>query len=316
MADSPTHGAVDVGELAATAAAAAAGDEQQQQRLTEIFETYLQQHMHSHLARQEAQHRASDAVRPRLPKPDAYKGGPHVDEWIFIIDNYLTASGVELDIERITIATIYLRGPALVWWRRIDSNPNDRPTSWSSFCAGLRATFQPTNPAEDARDKLARLRQTGSVAAYATIMRNTALDIPTMTDDELKDRFIRGLRTATQNECRMRTPATFEAAVQVAERYDALRNISTWRKEPISSFYSGGDSGPSAMELGAAVDFRTHLPTPRTPSPNGGSRQFRQKLTPELQQMLIKEGKCFFCRQPGHMALNCPERLRQQRAGK
>lgn len=33
-----------------------------------------------------------------------------------------------------------------------------------------------------------------------------------------------------------------------------------------------------------------------------------KKLTPEEQSQLTKEGKCFYCKKPGHMAHRCPSR--------
>lgn len=255
------------------------------------------------VAQQEA-HRLARDSRVRLPKPDVFSGGKKLkdtEEWLFVVDTFLTASGVELDIERITVATGYLRGAALTWWRLVSQTGHPgRPTTWTEFCQALLATFQPINPAEAARDILARLRQTTSVRQYASLMRDTALEIPGISDDELKDRFIRGLKSAIQTEVRLRTPATFDDAVKIAERYDAVLYRLT---KPISTgtnpFGHGGSNGPTPMELGAALDAN---PSSRTP--NGD----RQRLTPALRQQLIKEGKCFYCRKKGHMALNCPER--------
>ena len=49
------------------------------------------------------------------------------------------------------------------------------------------------------------------------------------------------------------------------------------------------------MELGAATAV---------------NRQRRPKLTEELRMRLIRQGRCFFCREPGHIAKDCPERKR------
>jgi len=241
----------------------------------------------------------------KLPKPEVFKGGKQmreVDEWIFVMNTYLTACHIHLDIERITIASGYLRDAALTWWRQVnqEGNPN-RPTTWAAFCQVLTCTFQPLNPAEVARDTLARLRQTTSVRQYAAMIRNTALEIPGITDDELKDRFIRGLKPATMAEVRLRAPTSFAQAVQLADRYDTLRySITRPAAMPSVPFPSGSSNGPSAMELGATLDASHNSPAPR--------HQPRPRLTPQLRQQLIKEGKCFLCRKPGHMAMNCPER--------
>ena len=37
-----------------------------------------------------------------------------------------------------------------------------------------------------------------------------------------------------------------------------------------------------------------------------------KKLTPEERSRLAKEGKCFYCKKPGHMAHGCPSRPKQR----
>ena len=37
-----------------------------------------------------------------------------------------------------------------------------------------------------------------------------------------------------------------------------------------------------------------------------------KKLTPKEQSRLAKEGKCFYCKKPGHMARGCPSRPKQR----
>lgn len=33
-----------------------------------------------------------------------------------------------------------------------------------------------------------------------------------------------------------------------------------------------------------------------------------EKLTPETRAQCIKEGRCLFCREPGHIVVNCPKK--------
>ncbi|EFN59617.1 hypothetical protein CHLNCDRAFT_133051 [Chlorella variabilis] len=156
--------------------------------------------------------------------------------------------------------------------------------------------------------------QTGSVRSYVTAIRNTALLIPGIQDAEIKDRFIRGLKQRTQQDVRMRAPATFEAAVEMAERFDALMYDRYRQSKPF-----GQTPGPQPMELGAVMHNR-HNPAsgnrwdrqqPSSFSPGNRRQPDRPKLTPELRQQLLREGKCFYCRKTGHMALQCPERRQQ-----
>ena len=115
----------------------------------------------------------------------------------------------------------------------------------------------------------------------------------------------------------MRSPISFEQAVQLAERYDAMLYTSP-RSQAIPF---GHGSGPTPMELGAITDQRRSYGnnsgqrngyhTASTSNRHDGSNNRRPpQLTPELRQQLIKDGKCFYCRLPGHRALDCAQRKR------
>lgn len=286
-------------------------ERQQQEQLARFIEERVQSQvgpaLNAALAAAEATRLARDIVRPKIIKPEAFTGNrdrESVEQWLFLSDGFLAASGVTDDLNRITIMSTYLRGPALAWWRRVSTlAPPERPTTWADFGTQLLRTFQPINPAENARDRLARLHQTGSVRAYGTLMRNAALEIPDITDAELKDRFIRGLKKETMKDVRMRAPSSFEQAVQLAERYDSM--LYTNPRNHAIPFGSG--PGPAPMELGAITDNRRSYHTTNPNQSHGGSRP---KLTPEMRNQLIRDGKCFYCRNPGHLALDCAERKR------
>lgn len=81
-------------------------------------------------------------------------------------------------------------------------------------------------------------------------------------------------------------------------------NFPRPRKETVPF---GNSNDPSPMELGAMTDSRAH------PNGHGGNGQKRPKLTPALRQQLIKEGKCFYCCQAGHMAIDCPDKKKHMR---
>jgi hypothetical protein len=55
--------------------------------------------------------------------------------------------------------------------------------------------------------------------------------------------------------------------------------------------------------------FKLHIPrhmSIMTPEPAGPRKH--QKLTDELRAQLMESGSCFYCRKPGHVALDCPVR--------
>jgi Zinc knuckle len=64
-------------------------------------------------------------------------------------------------------------------------------------------------------------------------------------------------------------------------------------------------SGPAPMELGAITNKKgkgkTTATEPRTGKPP-------RKLTEEQREKLRKEGLCFYCKEKGHLAFDCPKK--------
>ncbi len=262
-------------------------------------------------------------IKPVKPEAFSGKANENVRQWIFSVELWFVAGGVLTDPEKIVLGVGLLRDTALVWWRSIHDLP-DVPTTWEEFKAATIHAFEPINPAESARDRLATLRQTGSVRTYASIFRSVAMSIPGVTDDEKKDRFIRGLKIKTMSEVKLRAPESFEEAVRMAVRFDSLifiRNVNPTTKTSTSH------PRPEPMELGAirANTTRSGNPPRAIRSVNAIARPSykdvttgkpftyppRAKLTPEERTKLSREGRCFKCREKGHLARDCPEHSRR-----
>ena len=230
------------------------------------------------------------------PKPDTFsatKTSANVDLWLFMMEEYMEATNMHGDERKIMEAATYLRGPALTWWRTIKQGPPEqRIINWALWKESFRNTFKPINSAKVARDKLAALRQDTSVRLYATEFRNIALDIPSITDDEKLDKFLRGLKRKTREQVELKEPATFDEAVRLAERFDTL----AWRygDSDTPTAMAANYTGPAPMQLGA---ISTAPPT-----------ETKTRLTPALREQLRKEGKCYYCREAGHVLADCPLR--------
>lgn len=240
-----------------------------------------------------------EPTRHAYVKLPEFEGKPSedVEEWLFSLQLHFDAHDTAAH-KRVKLAAASLRGTALTWWRfQVLSKEDAAPTTWDDFADALTAAFQPINPAKTARDKLANLRQTTSVAAYAHSFRNLALHIPDLHDAEKLDRFIRGLKPNTQRELAIRAPPTFEDAVNMADRYDTLvynqQRLHRRSTDPPHRRSDAGADGAVRVKLAAI---------------NANETKTYTKLTPELRAQLAKEGKCFYCRIAGHTAANCPSK--------
>ncbi len=150
------------------------------------------------------------------------------------------------------------------------------------------------------------LTQQRSVQDYVTQFRTLCFQIRGISAEEKLDRFVRGLKPTVQREVQIRDPETFDMAVQVAERIDAVEYRMRQQLPSVqrilpprftasavpprtlpSSSYSAPTLGPTPMELGALR---------------------RGPLTVIERERLRQNGGCFYCRKLGHILPNCPER--------
>lgn len=90
-------------------------------------------------------------------------------------------------------ASSFLTSIAASWWYTVVQSGNT-PSTWKYFRILVLNAFVPTHHIRRACHKLRRLRQTHSVSKYLAEFRNCILTISHMTDGELLDRFVQGLK--------------------------------------------------------------------------------------------------------------------------
>lgn len=261
---------------------------------------------------------SSGTINVRLREPDVFHGrfSDNVDRWLFQVDQYLLAAGEVASERKVAVAGSLLRGPAAIWWERMVienamKGHSEAECTWEQFKSGIREYFRPINYKERARDKLVNLRQTSSVADYVARFTTVAFEVDDLSDAEKKDRFFRGLKPQVATEIAIKgEPETFEEMVKMAERIDALiyrrlpgtnrqfnRQVNFNGNKANGNNNNRNSDGPTPMELGSISRVN-----------NNNDNQERTKLTPELRQQLIREGKCLYCREQGHIAVNCPKK--------
>lgn len=238
------------------------------------------------------------AIKPS--KPETFEGrrdAAQVDRWLFQVRQYCDFVKVRAE-DRVPFASLLLRGSAATWWqaKAVDAarRNNDRIKDWDEFETALSAQFKPANSVERARDKLARLQQTSSVKAYADAFRNLVMEIPGISDDELLDRFKRGLKLRTRQEVAIRRPKTLEEAEQLADEIDTIffQERGTGRRP--HEKHRPAAASPKSYDEAVPMDLDAY----------GESRQQGQGR-PKFQ------GTCYVCGAKGHKARDCRRREQQ-----
>lgn len=230
------------------------------------------------LQQQHAMAAQTQALATKLHNPDTYGGECDpalVEQWGHQVKQYILLQGVD-DGYQVALAATFLKAGALLWrverQTLVTQGVLPACTNIDEFLAVIKAHFVLLEGRHIARDKLAKLTQRSSVAAYSDAFLWLTLSIPGITEKEKIDRYIRGLKLEPRCEVLVEQVQTLQEAMVITDKVDSI----VWgarRVVPVSNEGSAGDTA-TPMELGV--------------------------VQPEFQ------GNCFTCGQWGHKASNCP----------
>ena len=253
--------------------------------------------------------------RVKPAKPDVFNPdirGVDLNLWIFQLETYMAFVKMPED-QKVDYASTLLRGAAISWWRNHVSlmDEDEDWNSWDVFVVKIKKQFQPINPVKIARDRLANLRQRTSVQEYTQRFYAITLDIPNITEEECIDKYIRGLKPRVAKEIELRGLNVLEDIVVAAQRYDSIDFRMSLRDRASSNHY-GSKSGISSYRKHSSnsgpMDIDSIMPSENSDSKKRHHGVPPKKLTEEDKAIMRKEGRCYYCRKTGHLAISCPNK--------
>ena len=260
------------------------------------------------------------------PKPSKFNGVErhYAAAWIDTMERYFTVCGTPDNAARIDLVTSYLEKEASIWWSSVIRS--NKILTWAQFRKVFLLNYQPVDAQREAAQKIQRLTQRASVKAFVELYRREVMMLDTTKYPEavLKDMFVSKLQYETQAALLAAdlTNMTLEAVMAKAQAIDgalwsAKQNTrpSGDRKGGFNGKYNGGSglgSSPNhPIELGAvsaASESEGDLEVNAVGYGGAsGSTKKLNKLTPEEREKCRREGRCFKCRQTGHMANTCTQ---------
>ena len=208
----------------------------------------------------QGQHISSSSSQLKAVKPSTFDGktkGHEVDYWLSEVERYFIVSGVNYhtDIKCVPYAVALLKLDASIWWDNhqhlVMLDEKLKVEYWSQFKDVICKHFQPANRSQNARDKLAELRQTHSVLAYTSEFNKLCIRIDDIAESEKLDKFIRGLKPNIRKEVKLKTPHALIDAISYAQTIDNIEYSERSNYKTSSSTYQGnrGYNGPAPMEV-------------------------------------------------------------------
>ena len=286
-----------------------------------------------------------DPKEPDVNNPPMYEGDQkNLETWITACHLKFAGQPSRFVTERqkLVFATSYLKGPPLFWiqpalGKYLVMSPQDKPpeelASFDAFTQALKTLYGDPNLERNALTALDNLKQLTTVANYisrfAVYSQHASLN-----DVGLRQAFYKGLKSGIKDELATRDYKTLKELQTLATKLDArLRERALELKTE-----APGVKPPSSTIPRAPIPVRPSTATPaiaiapvarpvnRTPVPQipirpqavpqapvtDGTTPMELdnlrvgKLTPTEKEKCLREGRCFRCREYGHVGASCP----------
>ncbi|KAK5847243.1 hypothetical protein PVK06_003548 [Gossypium arboreum] len=234
------------------------------------------------------------AVTPKpsvdVPKPKEFKGtrsAREVDNFLWGVEQYFRAKGIADDATKVITAAMYLTDIALLWWRRRSTDVRRGGTeirTWKEFQYEFKAQFYPEYAEDEARAKLRRLSQQGTVREYVQEFSELMLQISDMGEKEAFFSFMDGLKPWAKQELQRRGVQELTKAMSVAE---SLAEFGVKKDRPESFKPKSQPKGNSGGDK------------ERPPRNDNGKKPWDKRKSGPI--------RCFHCDGP-HMIKDCPKK--------
>lgn len=164
-----------------------------------------------------------------MSKPRHFKG-TRPASWIAQMELYMDRRRVP-EKHKLTVATSYLDERTMDWYAIALGNEG-QPKDWEESKATLLRHFSAHNYRQ-AKDRLGRIRQTGSVQEYLLEFKEALAECPGLPETEKKELFIDGLKPAIALNIRGQEDPSMKQIIDLAVRmsYEAPRHAQESRRD-------------------------------------------------------------------------------------
>lgn len=250
-------------------------------------------------------------------KPQVYKGtrtALAVNSFVYSMRAYIDVTKPPAT-DQIPLLVSYLADEALNWWINYESTHTAvERASWtfSQVLTAIDAEFRPRMAEKQAREELKTMHMNRlPFKKFLDKFTATLLTAGQVGTKEKLDWFLQALTTEFRNAVALKVQdadkLTYEEAVKAAENWELLR--------PGSYGKGSGSNNPSSSK-DDPMDL-DGLSLPKQRQQNKETKTFTNKanakhsrLSESEKAQLRSEGKCYICKETGHMSRECPKHVR------
>lgn len=265
-------------------------------------------------------------VSKSVAKPDGFTGDfkSDPDTWIATMRNYLLLTNTPSNIQA-HIAGTYLKGAAAQWYNTLSMQDRSSLVDFEAFAKMLLTRFRPLDVVGQARRRLARITQTGSVEAFNQQFMQLMQLIPTMNEEERIESYRSKLKFELKKQLVTQEYYRLSDIMNVALRTDALLYENNMIGQRPSQFggprnpnrpYNGGKQRTEQGGATAAAIGVNNVKVDSSDAQNDYENQSQDQqlafnyVAPrpmdEAERQRCRDNRlCFRCRQPGHRSVNC-----------
>ncbi|KAL0421314.1 UNVERIFIED_CONTAM: hypothetical protein Slati_3154300 [Sesamum latifolium] len=169
-------------------------------------------------------------VKVSDPKPfGGARSAKELENFLWDMKAYFEAARI-LNVEKVSITSMYLTGDAKLWWRTRLSNDasvnREKIKTWDVLKKELKDQFLPCNTSWLARESLRKLKHSGTVRDYVKDFSSLMLDVRDMSEEDKLFNFLTRLQTWAQTELRRQGVKDMPSAIASVDRLVDFRVTS------------------------------------------------------------------------------------------
>ena len=265
----------------------------------------------------------------RTPPPDHFRGDrAKVEEFADQLQRYIALSSISTMAPAVQVqqAAMLLKDEALVWFRNSHTIANPI-TSIDDFVTRMRAYFLPYGYDKLARTRLRSLRQQTTVQVYNTLFMRTMQHITDMAPADQLEYYMFGLKDKIKERLWAKEPTSLQDAMTEAtlaearyQHFDITTRHGAYSSNRHAPYRSSSIYTP-ASSIASSSSSNTGATTSVTSATSDAmdlskieaevnaiqGQQRLGKLSDADRAKLRAEGRCFRCREKGHISVNCPK---------